>query len=243
MASGLGCLRLLTALWAPLFLVACGAPSANLQIEPAVEELRSADFAPDGATSFVIALVEGGELAVPVLIDLLDHPNRMTRRGAAYALAGIGPQASDAIPGLIRLVANKDYENWLARGPAAMALGKINVATDDVLRALAELLGDESFSVQMWAARAVLALGPEALPTVSEIIRHPSQRPRMLAAVASEFQTPPIALLPALIDALDHQDVQGHGSRNMAARLLIRIGTPEANRAVEQHALGHLQAF
>ncbi|MHC4201263.1 MAG: HEAT repeat domain-containing protein [Planctomycetota bacterium] len=82
----------------------------------------------------VEALGKIGPVAVPALVEALQHKGSALRHAAAEALAGIGPRAKGAIPGLERALRDEAKH---VREAAAEALRKINVGADESVPATA----------------------------------------------------------------------------------------------------------
>lgn len=87
----------------------------------------------------VDSLARIGAPAVPALERMLRHPEAERRIQAANILARIGPQAEDAVSGLVDALADQDQR---VRKAAARALGQIGPGAADavgpLLRALEE---------------------------------------------------------------------------------------------------------
>ena len=80
---------------------------------------------------------------------------------AAARLGEMGPQAADAVPGLIRALNRRgSVECETGREVAAEALGKIGPAARAAVPALTDLRNDSSYSVQTRAAAALEKINP-----------------------------------------------------------------------------------
>ncbi len=95
------------------------------------------------------ALVRIGAPAVPALIAVLDGPDSGMRVCAAEALGRIGPGAREAVPALIRVIAQREVidESEVLVRHAVVALGRIGADAKAALPILSHLfekrLGDE----------------------------------------------------------------------------------------------------
>lgn len=88
--------------------------------KPAAKSLRRAlrDEAPEvrAWAAFALANLGGLEEALPVLRDLLSHPNRGARLQAAHVLDALGPQAAEAADALKQALDDDfDYVQRVAR--------------------------------------------------------------------------------------------------------------------------------
>lgn len=124
-------------------------PTIDHAIGPLLETLRAG---PDPAVRAFTALTlaqSGRSEAVPALIAALADPEKVVRRAAACALAGIGPEAVPA------LIAALDRPSWVVRYRAAEALGGIQ--DPRVIPALVVLLDDDRDHVRYMAAKGLAA--------------------------------------------------------------------------------------
>src|SRR5262245_28600680 len=110
---------------------------------------RSASYWEEGLTSsdpkekdrVPLALEQGKEAALPVLLNLLGSPQETVRASAAGILARIGPPAADAVPALLLRLDDSDP---YVRAVAAQALAAIKPTAPDVIKALtAKLRGPD----------------------------------------------------------------------------------------------------
>ena len=88
--------------------------------------------------------------AVPILIELVQHPNWLVRAEAIEAIGGIGNATVDVIPMLVNLLRDP---NGSVRGNAALALGQIHAVS--AMSNLKHLLTDESPYVRKNAVQAL----------------------------------------------------------------------------------------
>ena len=89
--------------------------------------------------------------AVPILIELVQHPDWLVRAEAIEALGEIGEAATDVVSMLVKLLQDP---NGSVRGNATLTLGQIHAVS--AISNLKHLLTDESPYVR---TNAVLALG------------------------------------------------------------------------------------
>jgi hypothetical protein len=122
-----------------------------------------------------VALARYGPGTVPALVKALPEP------GAVEALAGIGPEAKDAVPALAQLL---DQDNFpgktgaLRRAWVAHALGRIGPAAQPALPSLVRMLKDGANLPDTAmhvgpAARAMGEIGPgakEAAPVLATLL-------------------------------------------------------------------------
>lgn len=92
----------------------------------------------------------------------LKAPAPATRNAAAYEIAGMGPAAAPAVPGLIAAL---DDEIPAVRFPVTVALGEIGPAAVAAVPRLRQMV-EEDFNDEVAAAarRAIRRIRPEALP-------------------------------------------------------------------------------
>ena len=171
------------------------------------------------------ALGQIGRVAVPKLIEALEHEHPQVRRGAALALHDIGRDAAPAVPALIEVLKRDDPAT---NHPAIYALGAVGPEAKPAMPLLIEMLRHENQQNRWEACRALGAIGPEAKGAVPELLRLLGE------GVASSRQNAAAALgrigpvigeqgINGLIGALD--DRQG-AVREAAAIALGRLGPP-----------------
>jgi hypothetical protein len=115
----------------------------------------------DGVVSALGGIGKRPDLAVPVLLNALEHDsNSMVRRDAAAALGSFANDSEAVLPELTKTLKDSD---WEARGGALTGLGKIQNKPEIVVPLISPFLYDESNSViQRTAAYALRDLGSEA---------------------------------------------------------------------------------
>jgi len=91
--------------------------------------------------------------SLPTLLTALDDGDNNVRAWSAQAIGGIGPDAVDAVPALIRLL--KNYRDEGSRNSACIALRGIGPAAKEALPALDNALSDSSETVRAFARRAI----------------------------------------------------------------------------------------
>lgn len=88
---------------------------------------------------------------------------------ATLALAHIGPEAGEAIPPLVELLADRSQYEYVRAG-AAFALGKIGGDAERVVPVLTETLGSDLASVRRHSARALGRFGRPATSAVPTML-------------------------------------------------------------------------
>jgi len=171
-----------------------------------------------------------GRPAVPFLAELLLEPAPPLRPRllAIQALAGMGPEASSAVPVLVEVLDLVGCEPE-TRATAAYALGEIGLASPEAVAGLAQAVADpggEPNVVRPVAARSLGWMGPTAAPAIPALIealepRDVLDRTGPEAGWALGRIGP--AAVPALVNALE-DDQRSAYSRQLAARALGRIG-------------------
>ncbi len=166
-----------------------------------------------------------GRQAVPVLITLMrTGGDAITRAEAAKALGEMGDNARTAVPDLIESLHERDD---LVRLVAVRAVGKMYLANRQLrsaLRALADsATADRSESVRVSAIRTLATMGPEAIPTLIQVLEADRDR-------------------DARRDAADGLADIGRGSHNAAHALAGALHDREALvRAAAARALGRIE--
>lgn len=144
-------------------------------------------------------LQELGVHATAALAAHLEDENPVARELAAMFLAQIGPEASSAASGLLKLLSD---DSTFARVNAAAALSTFEGYAEKVGPVLTQLLSDEDENVRLTAATSLRNLGPEASKAVmglSKALRDPNPQIRAAAAATlGEIGPDAIASLPAL---------------------------------------------
>ena len=110
------------------------------------------------------------EGVIPALIHVLEdeYEDDSVRGGAAVALMQIGPEAAEAVPVLIQVLADEN-DFWLSP-LAAKALAQIGPETTEVFSALVQALEEGNSSVREAAAVALGQIGPEVMESVPALI-------------------------------------------------------------------------
>lgn len=135
-------------------------PDARSAVPALIGALRDSDEVDAFRVRFAIvdALASIGTAAVPDLIELLQDRDRGVRSSAVVALRGIGSDAKEAVPYLIRALENA-----------------------------ASLKGPISYALPHYVAKALGQIGPDAraaIPNLKTLLGHPSWRVVVSAAGA-----------------------------------------------------------
>jgi hypothetical protein len=124
--------------------------------------------------------------AVPRLIDMYDRNQDMyPREGIAYALCGIGPPASNAVPSLLRVVTNAGT-NTLSIKSSVRALGRIHAEPEKVVPALTKLLKDPEHVVRIGSILSLQAFGADARPAVPALVESLKDQEDSIRRAAAE---------------------------------------------------------
>jgi len=197
----------------------------------------------------VPALAQVRQAEVKANISALGNPDADVRRGAAEALARLGPSAVEAIPALIATLNDTDTgarwhsavalgaigpgavellvgalrgTNATTRQGAALALGRMGPSASRALRPLITALKDPDASVRERAAEALGLLGPGAAPAAAELVRLLSDTdPYVEGKVAETLGKIGKEAVPSLTPALQDRN---RTVRWCAAIALGRIG-------------------
>lgn len=94
---------------------------------------------------------------VPPLVKGLKHDDPQVRRGVAYALGRIGPDAKDAYGALKDALEDQD---WLVRIEAALAMWRIQPPAESALKVLEAALNEKSGIIRGTAAACLAEIGP-----------------------------------------------------------------------------------
>jgi HEAT repeat protein len=183
----------------------------------------------DGAVGEVwyyagVAVGNYGEVAVPLLIELLQQDDPQRRTGASLSICVLGPAAKDVLPALLEALRSADLDT---RRPALMsALLSLGKEAKPAMPLMLDFLDDQDFHTQYWACRVFGAIGPEAqvaVPKLLPLVRTGVVSVRRNAAAALGLIGPDIGPqgLDVLIQALNDplQPV-----REQAAIALGRLG-------------------
>ncbi len=107
----------------------------------------------DGVVSALGGIGQRPDLAVPVLLNALEHDsNGMVRRDAAEALGAFANDSDAVLPELTKMLKDPD---WQARGGALSGLGKIRAKPDVVIPLIVPFLSDENSVIERSAAYAL----------------------------------------------------------------------------------------
>jgi len=197
----------------------------------AISALEKALDNPSLRTLAMELLAAAGSKAKPAvdnLVAALADADPATRGDAAVALAAIGPDAAEAVPGLAKLLAADDKEAAL-RYAAAYALGRIGPAAAPVaetLRGLSKSDDELMASVAVWA---LLKIEPDnkaqvaaAVPVLRKALRGERDLARLEAATAlGELGQAAASAVPIL--ELVSEDDPLAAVRNAAAVALGKI--------------------
>jgi WD40 repeat protein/HEAT repeat protein len=192
--------RLLPGADAPVRVLAV---NAIAEIDPAAEgalpALRAAftDAEEEVRVTAQLGLTKAGRAAVPVLAELLQHPDALVRRRAAAALetvnpAGDWPETRAALPALLRRLTDPD---GFVRDGVAHLLGRIHPRIKAALPAVRTCLSERRKSSppravkpSLWALEELLAqVGPEVVAPNPEVLKEAENRGGEATAVVLLF--------------------------------------------------------
>ncbi|MBK8460455.1 MAG: HEAT repeat domain-containing protein [Micropruina sp.] len=191
-------------------------PDPTIRLRAALSDPTTAPLAtliqglvddPDDAVREVLtwAVVQRGEMVVPLVAAHLSHADPAVRRQMAHVLSKLGDRA--AVGPLIRLLADEDAT---VVAKAIFALGQLGGA--EALKALLDHLGDADPVRRDTLTRALASFGVEAAVPLANLVdgsRAPGQLPRIevrLHAVETLGFLGEATAVPALIRALDDTD-------------------------------------
>jgi hypothetical protein len=113
-------------------------------------------FVRDGVVSALGGIGQRPDLALPVILNALEHDtNGMVRRDAAEALGAFASDSDAVLPELIKML--KD-PNWEARQGALSGLGKICDKPEVIIPLIVPFLSDENSVIERSAAYALREL-------------------------------------------------------------------------------------
>src|SRR5438105_4092104 len=145
-------------------------PASGAGLEPESKpdgKIRSAANAQAPPPAKEDPLVEALRNTVQALAQATADPSAQVRLRAIEAMETIGPQASTAVPALVKALQVKDL---FVRWAAARALGKVGTNEPDrVVPGLAQLLGDRDYDVNIAAARALQRFGVAASAALPQL--------------------------------------------------------------------------
>ena len=172
---------------------------------------------------------EPAELAIPILIELLQHGSEASdRAGAAVALARLKPEA--AMPHLIEALRQDDTEVQIA---AAKSLGMMGRSASEAVSDLVDILNDKECLIREEIIESLGQIGPpaqEAIPLLESILRRSETEEERCAAAEALGELRSASSVQYLIEAFqtDCEPV-----RVAAARAFGRLG--EAAAAAVPH--------
>src|SRR6266853_3228581 len=161
--------------------ISSGAQSASdAYVSVQIQRLRAKD--PNVRLSAVQALAQVGpeaKVAIPALIEVFTQDEDWNNRtNAASALTRMGP---DAVPSLIEVLTKDSHTG--TRGIAAEVLGNIGPEAKAAVPALIQAPKDAEGLVRTDAASALTHMGPDAVPSLIEVLTKDSHADtRSLAA-------------------------------------------------------------
>lgn len=219
--------------------VASGEPA--LESVPEQTEPGDGDF-PRGAEAFAAVIAaaksndaEGwtkaeeklqalGAQATAALAARLDDQDSVARELAAMFLAQIGPDASSAAPGLVKVL---EDESTFARVNAAAALSTFEGYEEQVTPVLTQLLLDADENVRLTATRSLRNVGPAAAKSVrslTKVLSDPNPEIRAAAATTlGEIGSAAAVTLPALRHLAEDSDGAVAAAATRAIRRLDEL--------------------
>jgi HEAT repeat protein len=205
---------------APLF----AADDKEQEVADLAARLAGSDY--KAASRASERLVKIGAPAVPALKKLLD--DNAAHVLAAETLGKIGPDASDALSGLVEGLKKVGEPEYSAA--ATIAMGKIGAAAVPYLQSVLKEETDEKVLAN--ASLVLRQIGPDAKDAVPELIEvvkkgKPPQAVEALGRIGPKAK----AAVPVLAEALKGK---GSGSDPMRVRAAIALGQigPDAKEAV-----------
>jgi len=109
-----------------------------------------------------------GPPAIPLLVELLRHPQVEIRRLAADALIDLAPETQRIQPALRRALRDEDST---VVADSARALGALRSRASPSVRALVNALSHEEPHVRIYAAEALASIGPIASAATKDLAR------------------------------------------------------------------------
>jgi HEAT repeat protein len=195
-----------------------------------------------GGNPYVIpVLTKIGAPAVAALMDTLKVPDYALQYRTLRVLAGMGPQAKDAIPAIKELLSHAKPQ---VRGMAAVVIGMASrepkgPSITALMDQLKPPLSDAYYiAVAGWAVEALRGLDPVAVSPLVDMLHNRHLKVRLLAIEAlAGMGTDAKAAVPALAKALQAKDVE---ESSVAAFALAQIGPAETDAvAALIEAIGH----
>ena len=111
-----------------------------------------------GNANVVDKLAQRGKDAIPVLLELLDSPNREVREAAATALSRIAPDCEEAIPALAKALSDEDQLVKMAAVPAKIGVAANNPEILRLLVILSESITTRRIANGSWSSEEELAV-------------------------------------------------------------------------------------
>jgi hypothetical protein len=134
-------------------------------------------FVRDGVVSALGGIGQHPDLALPVILNALEHdPNGMVRRDAGEALGAFANDSDAVLPELIKMLKDPD---WQARQGALSGLGKIRDKPAVVIPLIVPFLSDQNSVIERSAAYALReldcrtayeALASHSNPNIGDIV-------------------------------------------------------------------------
>ena len=154
---------------------------------------------------YVTAFASLGTRVVPRATEVLRDPERRFR--GMRILARVGPDASAAVPELVKLLAESDPK---VRNEALFTLAAIGPKADSAVGPITEALADKDREVMLSAGYALGKIGPAAKPAAPQLVKLASAEDELvrLTAVSTLLKIDPQnpeyvkMAIPVLTDAL-----------------------------------------
>jgi HEAT repeat protein len=181
------------------------------------------------------ALRKIGKPAVPALLEALRNPMALVRWQAAMTLAGIGPEAKEALPALQTALDEEFKRTEISPdvvGAAALAIVQLGGEATPAVAKVVELLKADSEQVRYGVVRLLARFGRKgatAVTTIIPLLDSPSEAIRaQTAETLRAFGPAAKAAVPALAKKLADEEIE---VRRGAANTLKSLG-PVAVEAV-----------
>jgi HEAT repeat protein len=195
--------------------------------------------------------------AIPLLVDILEHGDALSRGFAMNALAQLGPTAKPAVAALVARLRRKhdpdeaaalsrlnELRGWsLAENStvfAIMALAALGPDAQAAVPPLIEALADPDPTLRRMAAHTLAEIGPTAHAAIPALVARLSDPdPSVGSSAAGALGTLGAVAVPALVEALDDRDtavrqlaIAGLGQAGPAAAtalpdLLLALADPD----------------
>jgi HEAT repeat protein len=143
----------------------------------------------DGEQAYPYAVEAIGKIApdtddtVQVMIEVLRGSHYIARERAAEALAGMGPQALEAVPVLFELLEKRDTPKKL-RIKSAVALGKLAGHDGFPIERLVDGIGSSNYYLRVGAATALIIENPRNQTALDALIDSKGSLPRGIGTLA-----------------------------------------------------------